>query len=485
MSETSNLNIAKRKGTNLNIFLGPLLFIGILIFPLPQLSFAPRGGLGLLAWMVSWWILRPVHPSVTALLPICISAIFGIAPVEDILSNYASPIIVLLLGANILTVAWQKWGLDKRLSLLVLLRVGSNVRKQITAWFLLALIFSSFIPNTVVAAVLIPIAVATLSAVGLKTESDFRKSEYATGVLLAVAWGSSIGFGTPLGGAMNLVVIGFVEQMVTHHEFMFITWVTRVLPLLIAVTIPMLFVILSFKYEFENLGTTTRAFKEEYTKLGHLKKGEKFGLYLFSTAILFAFLRPLYIDVLPQLHPAYVFLCMGLLAFLLRVEDGERMLKWEYTQPKLMWGMYYLFAGGMALGEVLLQSGAGEFLVSIFIPFVSIGPLAAAIVFSVLAIVLSNIMTITGAMSIVMPLLISTLSNIGMNPIPFIYIASAAGNVAIMLPSSSGGPAIAAGYGVDLNKMVKRGAKTALVTIPSVIIVGYLLFKYWPGFGVA
>lgn len=43
---------------------------------------------------------------------------------------------------------------------------------------------------------------------------------------------------------------------------------------------------------------------------------------------------------------------------------------------------------------------------------------------------------------------------LGLNPIPFVYIVAVAGNYGLMRPSSSGGPAIAAGYGVNLKPML-------------------------------
>ena len=50
----------------------------------------------------------------------------------------------------------------------------------------------------------------------------------------------------------------------------------------------------------------------------------------------------------------------------------------------------------------------------------------------------------------------------GMNPIPFVYIVTMAANYGLMLPSSSAGPAIAAGYGVNLWTMISDGSGSAL-----------------------
>lgn len=92
---------------NLGMFLGPLIFIILLLLPFSDISFKAKGGLGLLCWMVIWWITRPVNPTVTAFLPIPVIALTGIVPIENVLANYFRPIVVLLLGvilSNVMTI---------------------------------------------------------------------------------------------------------------------------------------------------------------------------------------------------------------------------------------------------------------------------------------------------------------------------------------------------------------------------------------------
>jgi hypothetical protein len=55
----------------------------------------------------------------------------------------------------------------------------------------------------------------------------------------------------------------------------------------------------------------------------------------------------------------------------------------------------------------------------------------------------------------------------------------------IMLPSSSGGCAVAAGYGVNLKLMAGAGLKLTLLILATLIVAGYALATFWPGFGVA
>ena len=78
-----------------------------------------------------------------------------------------------------------------------------------------------------------------------------------------------------------------------------------------------------------------------------------------------------------------------------------------------------------------------------------------------------------------------TVERLGLNPVPFVYIVSAAANYGVMLPSSSAGPAIAAGYGVDLKVMAWRGFWLTAVIWIFLLGIGYVLVTTWPGFGLA
>jgi hypothetical protein len=54
-----------------------------------------------------------------------------------------------------------------------------------------------------------------------------------------------------------------------------------------------------------------------------------------------------------------------------------------------------------------------------------------------------------------------------------------------MLPSSSAGPAIAAGYGVNLKTMFTQGAWLTVLLWVLLVGAGYVLVRFWPAFRVA
>src|SRR6185295_1988997 len=141
----------KRDWRTVHLLGGPLAFLLLILIP-ASMPYPVRGSLGLLVWMSWWWIFEPVNLAVTGFLPLVVLAVFDFLPVARILPSYSEELIILLLGANILSTLWTRWGLDRRVALFCLIRVGNNTRRQIVVWFGIATLLSAVLPNTVVAA---------------------------------------------------------------------------------------------------------------------------------------------------------------------------------------------------------------------------------------------------------------------------------------------------------------------------------------------
>ena len=99
--------------------------------------------------------------------------------------------------------------------------------------------------------------------------------------------------------------------------------------------------------------------------------------------------------------------------------------------------------------------------------------------------VITQITSNTAAVAIMVPITISASRSLGINPIPMVYIVAVAANCGLMLPSSAGGPAVAAGYGVNLRLMFSEGLRLTVLLSIVIVLVGYFLLVYWPGFAVA
>lgn len=462
---------------------GPAAFLALVALPLGAAPYPVRASLGLLAWMAWWWVAEPVHLAVTAFLPIVVLAIFNFMPVAAVLPAYSEQLVILILGANMLATLWKRWGLDRRIALVSLLGLGTGTRQHLVVWFTIAALLSSVLPNAVVAAAMMPIVLAMLRFIGVE---DVGKSAFGTALLIAIAWGTSVGgAGTPLGGAHNLLAVQFIERELVDHEFLFTTWLGRVLPLTLILSIAAaLFMRHGFTPEMDHVQGSRTYFSDQLASLGALTVPERWGLIFFSAATLLAFTRQLYAGLLPGLAPAFVFLSFAVLSFAVR-HKGEPLLTWEYAQQHMVWGLIYLFAGGSALGQVLSETGTATYLAERLIPFAGDGGVVAIAVFSLLSLVVTQITSNTATVAIMVPITISTFAGLGLNPVPFVYLVTTAANCGLALPASSAGPAIAAGYGVNLKTMLLRGIVLTAILWVLLVLSGYLAVRFWPGFGVA
>src|SRR5262245_23464651 len=293
---------------------GPLAFGVMLLLPVDSLTYPIRCSFGLLFWTAWWWVFRPVHLAITGLLPLAVVAVFNFVPVSEILPSYADELVILLVAANILSTAWQKWGLDRRIALASLVGVGTSASRQIMVWYLICVGLSAFLPRSVVAATMIPIVIAMLRYIGIE---DLWNSKFGTALVLAIAWGASVGgFLTPLGGAPNLLAMKFVQDTVTHHEFLFVTWLTRLALLTLVVVVSLLIYIrFSLKAEAAAVARSRSYFVKELQALGKMTSTESWCLGLFIAATVFAFTRQFYSAALPGLSPSFSFLVFALLCF--------------------------------------------------------------------------------------------------------------------------------------------------------------------------
>ncbi len=460
-----------------HVVMGPIILV-ITTMGLSNLLGTPGAqATGTLLWMIYWWVTCPVHITVTGLVPIAVNAILNIVPMSMLTSQYASDSIILIFGSGLLCLPWAMIGLDKRLALKVLSIVGPSMKSQITVWLFASILLSMAMPNVAVCALLTPIAVSMLAAAG---QTDVKKSIAAVPILLAIGWGAGIGgAGTPLGGAMNLAAISYIEQF-TGEEFMYINWIVRLLPYFICATLLLWVGMLCMPLKVKRLEGTHEYFASEYAKLGKITKEEIICAVLFILASIGAFTRPLYASLLPGLSPAYIFLILGSLSFFISTKSKGVLLTWERAEKGTMWGMMVLFGGGLALGQLINGSGASAKIAEHMCSLSLDGGLLTIIVFVVIGRIISELTNSTTSAAIIIPIVLTTTQTLGLNPIPYWFITVMGFNAEFILPISV--RAIPVAYGLDPNKMFKGGIVMSTLNLILVIIMGYLMLQYWPTF---
>lgn len=457
---------SKRPKKLFTLLLGPLLFLLILILPIAGTNLSIKAAVGCVLWMGCWWITTPVGVAVTAFIPIVVNAVLQVLPMSDVISNYFSEIVVLLLGADLIAISWEETGLDKRLSLKALCLIGPSATQQIVVWFLLSTVLSMFLPNAVVCAIMVPVAVSMLRYL---LDGDIMSHPISPVILAAIAWGGGIGgLGTPLGGAMNLISVDYLEQLL-GHEFMYMDWIVRLVPFLVMLVAVDIAYLMFVKPKGVSLNGTKDYFRQTYQELPKMSRDEAWSLGLFLAATLLSFARELFAAYLPAMKPAYLFLICGMLTFVIPKTDGQPLLTWKTAEKKVGWSLLLLFAGGLAVGKLISDSGAAAAIAALLTSLDLGGGFLTMLVLVASTVVLAEIASNTAAAAISLPIVISVTQGLGLDPVPYVFVISAAFNVAYMLPTSI--RAIPCGYGLPPAYLFKRGG---ILTAASILLIALL-----------
>jgi sodium-dependent dicarboxylate transporter 2/3/5 len=286
---------------------------------------------------------------------------------------------------------------------------------------------------------------------------------------------------TPLGGAMNLITVSHIEELISS-EFIYTDWVVQMLPFGIAVTVISLLFLVCTKREQKTLEGTKEYFLDMYKNLPPISRVEIISLTAFILAALLSFTRQLYQDLLPDLKPGYIFLICGTLMFFLKDDKGENVVTWEIAEKNLMWGLFFLFAGGTALGVLVNGSGAAQVLADSISKVNISSEFWLILIIVTVNVVLSDVINNTSCAAVTVPIVIGIAKGFNLPVIPYIWIATASYNISFTLPTSI--RAIPIGYGLDPKYMFKKGLLNSLVTILVVTVIGWFCIKFWSGFGV-
>ncbi|MFW5873528.1 MAG: SLC13 family permease [Bacillota bacterium] len=465
------------------ILIGPLIFLVVLVLPIPGFDLQSKGGLGVLLWMTFWWTTGFVAVAITALVPILVTTFFPIAPVEEIVSVFSHRLVFLIAGSGAIGVAWRRWGLAKRIALKLLIMVGNDVRKQIWAWFLIAAFLSSFITDTITAVVFVPIAITLLNYSGFDTNNKRWNSSIATNILLAIAWGASIGsLPTPLGGGQNLLIYEFLSNTVNRNIY-FYEWTIRMLPFTL-VLLPLIGFYLSHILQRKNqkLPGSKEAYQKELKAMGKIKKGEVYSGIAFILAILSAFLEPVYSKYINFIDPAFIFFSLGIILFFVPTETKENVLSIK-SMKNFPITILIVWPSALALAKLLEQSGLANIITENFLVFSNYNNIMLFLILCGVTTILTNISTNTASAALIMPLIIQHFVEVGQNSVPIIFALTVAVNLSFAIASGNGCLAVTAGYGVNLRKMFKHGIIIAFISFLITSVLSFLLNKYIPWWG--
>ena len=448
---------------------GPLAIAAVVLLPAPAGMAEPAWRVaGLAVWMALWWLTGVIPLEATALIPIVLLPGLGVRRVGEVTAAYGDPVIFLFLGGFLLAATLERWELHRRFALGVVRAIGADAPRVILAFLLASGFASMWISNTATAVMMLPIATAVAHGAERAGGGGMGRG-FPTALLLAVAYGASIGgVATLIGTPPNAIFAASARELV-GTDVSFGDWIVVGLPTAaLMIGACWLILVRMFRVKGELPGLMDRV-RHEAAALGPIRGGERFVMAVFAaTALAWVFREPKAIaglrvpglaDVVPGLSDTGIAVAAGLLLFAVPLPRARfaTALDWE-TARGVPWGILLLFGGGLALAGAFESSGLTEWtgrqlegLRGAPLPVVL---LACATLFVFLTELTSN--TATAALG--MPLLAALGVGLGLPPLPLMAVGALGASMAFMLPVATPPNAIVFGSGmVPPGEMARAG----------------------------
>jgi len=433
-------------------------------FFLVTLFTTPPEGLTVTGWrtlggavlMAVFWISEILPFPVTALLPLVLFPAAGIASVSAAAAPFSNQVIYLFLGGILIALAMESTNLHRRIALRIIGMAGFGQRAVVGGFLMAAFFVSMWVNNTAVTVMMLPIAVSVLRL--FQREED---RSFAPALVLAVAYGASIGgMSTLVGTAPNAILAGFLEE--THGiELGFLGWMILALPvsLLLAVTTWLVLTRLAFRVSPEPLPGGREILTREHAALGPMSREQKtVAVVFFITASLWI-ARGFLEEWLPWLNDTTIAMAGGISLFILPVRRGspERILAWN-DALKIPWDVLVLIGGGLSLAAAIQKNGVAEWIGG-FTQALGWLPTAAVVFLVVLLIVwFTEITSNAATTSTFLPIVAAMAVALGESPVMLSAAVALSSSCAFMLPVATPPNAIVFGSGrVTLHEMMRAG----------------------------
>lgn len=450
------------------ISLGPLLAFAFYLL-LGQLGLAEKPAIAAAITLLTviWWVTEAIPIPATSLVPFALLPLFGIVDHKTVASSLGSHVILLLMGAFMLSTALVKSGAHERMAVYMVRLVGVSSGRRLVFGFMLATaILSMWISNTASTLIMLPIALAILSHV------DNRKLKVA--LILGIAYSASVGgIGTPIGTPPNVIFMGIYEET-TGSEFGFLEWMKIGVPVVL-ISIPLMALWLT--------RSVTLAEKIQLPSLPAWRAEEKRTLIIFGLTALAWITRGAPFGGWSSLldvsiaGDSTVALAAVVVMFMTPNGKGGRILDWN-TAKEIPWGMLLLFAGGIAIAKGFSASGLSIMLGDWLSSLANLPMIAMVLTICLVVTYVTEITSNTATATLLMPILAIVGTSTGVDPAIFMIPAAMAASCAFMLPVATAPNAIAYGTGeIAIKDMVIEGALLSFLVSCIVAVVTFWLLN--------
>ncbi len=285
---------------------------------------------------------------------------FGITEPSRVVQTYAHDAVWFIAGSLAIGSTLVKYGLDKRIGMLVVRLSGNKTRNIVLGLILGTAIPSAFINEASIAPMYVPIALALYTL----TNKTIPAPNLGKLLMISIAVGCMVGAPmSPTGGARNAIMIGFLEDYVSPN-ISFFEWMRMGVFYTVIMSIVMAFLLpLLFKPEVNDLSGAVDKLKLDLEKHGKMtRKQWLVGAIMILIIFMWITDKSVTASILGfPLGLGGVAIAGSVLYMLLGLTS------WQDYEKNVSWGVIILYAGAISLGAVFKSSGAAKWLADILI----------------------------------------------------------------------------------------------------------------------
>ncbi len=374
--------------------------------------------------------------------------------VAPYLNTWSSSVIWLMLGGFFMAEGLSRTGLDRQLFALAIKPAGGRPRNVLLAIMLTSAVASMFISNTSTTVLLIGAVLPLVRQLG--SQEPFSKA-----LLIAIPMAASVGgMGTIIGSAPNAIAAGAAAD--SGSPINFLEW------MVVAAPVALVLVVTAWFFLLKLYPTDLTDIKLDLSTLDEPELPERRDRII-VTVLSLATVGLWMTTPLHGIHIVAISLIpiVGLTMTQVLGAAHVRGLPWDTLM---------LVAGGLSLGSAVVDSGLAErfasglgFLTSLNLDIVVFAALA------LITVVLSNVMSNTATVSIVLPVAVALLPG---RELEMCLILGLSASCALLLPVSTPPNAIAYSTGEIETRDLRPGGLLIGLLGPS-LIIAWVLFMSW------
>ena len=444
-----------------------VLFWYIVSLPTPAgLSVEGQNAIAILFIAIALWVSNAIPLVITSLFVIIAVPFFEVLSTRETYSHFGNEAVFFILGAFILAAAVMQSGLSSRVALVILEKFGTTPKKLLVSIFFLAAFLSFVMSEHAVAAMLFPIVLEIAKGLQLKP----RKTNYGKLLFLSLTWGCIIGgVATFLGGARVPLAVGILQET-SGVAIEFFEYTLAVLPAVIAMMAIGLFILFkTFSIDIDSVDSARNMLKMRNKELGKMRYEEYLIALLLIVTIFFWVFYGL------DLGLSNIALGSVVILFLFRL------VRWKDVEEYVNWGVIFMYGGAITLGASLAKSGAAAWIINLILSSWDLMPLTLIAIVSLLTIILTEAMSNSAVIAILMPLVAGLGEEYNIDPKILTYAIAMPAGFAFTLPMATPANAIAVSSGyLNITDMVRVGI---FASLSAWLVFNLMVRFYWPLIG--